>query len=47
MKLVSWRKTLVSPGIYLTTRDVREFQNAKAAIGAGIRVITKTCRHFS
>ncbi len=31
----------VSPGIYLTTRDVREFQNAKAAIGAGIRVIAK------
>ena len=23
------------------TRDVREFQNAKAAIGAGIRVIAK------
>ena len=31
----------VSPGIFLTTRDVREFQNAKAAIGAGIRVMAK------
>ena len=34
----------VSKGIFLTTKDVREFQNAKAAIGAGIKTIAKEAK---
>lgn len=32
---------IIATGVYITPKDVREFQNAKAAIGAGIRTMAK------